>query len=94
MIRKTITGNVWLLVMLGLAAVGLLINFADATALYIVLGVALFFLILRFGTRPLSRTVARVRYSIRWKFEVLIAGMAVVFLFIGFVTFSAMDFMH
>ena len=52
------------------------------------------YLLLRFATTPLSQLIARIGYSIRWKFEIAITLMALLFLSVGLISFSSMDFMH
>jgi hypothetical protein len=49
---------------------------------------------LRFTTRPLARYIARISCSIRWKFEVAIAIIAMVSLFTGLISMGAMTSMH
>ena len=45
-------------------------------------------------TKPLSRVIARLRYSIRWKFEIGIAVIALLFLIFSLIQIGAMNFMH
>ena len=52
------------------------------------------YLLLRFATGPLSLFIARIGYSIRWKFEIAIAVIAALVLAVGLISFDAMDFMH
>ena len=56
--------------------------------------IGIIYLVLRVTTKPLSRTIARLRYSIRWKFEVGIAAIAVLFLIVSLIQIGAMNFMH
>ena len=56
--------------------------------------VALLTVLLLFGTEPLSRVIARLGYSIRWKFEIGIALIAVAFLIVSIVSFGEMKYMH
>ena len=64
----------------------------DPLVALVLLGVI--YLILRFTTKPLSRIIARLGYSIRWKFEVGIAVIAVLFLIVSLIQIGAMTFMH
>ena len=52
------------------------------------------YLLLRFATKPLSLLISRTAYSIRWKFEIAITLMALLFLSVGLISFSSMDFIH
>ena len=56
--------------------------------------VGIIYFILRLTVRPLSRTIARLGYSIRWKFEIGIAIIAVLFLIVSLIQIGAMSFMH
>ena len=58
----------------------------------ILLGVV--YLVLGFATQPLSRVIARLGFSIRWKFEFAIAIIAALFLIVTLIQVRAMDFMH
>ena len=52
------------------------------------------YLVLLVTTKPLSRVIARLRYSIRWKFEIGIAVIALLFLIFSLIQIGAMNFMH
>lgn len=52
------------------------------------------YLVLRYGTKPLSRLIARPDYSIRWKLEVAITVIAALFLMATLIHIHAMNFMH
>ena len=58
----------------------------------ILLGVI--FLVLQFATQPLSRVIARLGFSIRWKFEFAIAIVAALFLIVTLIQVRGMNFMH
>ena len=62
------------------------------TSIVILLGLVLLFI--RYATTPLSLFIARARYSIRLKFEIAIAVISTLFLFVSLFSFGAMDFMH
>ena len=62
------------------------------TSIVILLGLVL--LLIRYATTPLSLFIARARYSIRLKFEIAIAVISTLFLFVSLFSFGAMDFMH
>ena len=55
---------------------------------------AVIYVVLRFGTKPLSRTIARLGYSIRWKFESGVIAIAALFLIVSLIQNQAMGFMH
>lgn len=59
-----------------------------------VLLLGLIYLTLRFTTKPLSRFIARLGYSIGWKFELGIAAIAVLFLIVSLIQIKAMNYMH
>ena len=52
------------------------------------------YLFLRFTTKPFSRAIARLDYSMRWKFELGVAIIAVLFLVVSLIQIGAMNFMH
>ena len=54
----------------------------------------LVYLSLRFTTGPLSRLIARLDYSIRWKFELGVAAIAALFLIVSLIQINAMNSMH
>jgi nitrogen fixation/metabolism regulation signal transduction histidine kinase len=60
----------------------------------IILLLGLIYLVLRFGTKPLARFIARLGYSIRWKLEVAIAVIAGLFLVTTLIHVHSMNFMH
>ncbi|MDA0769602.1 MAG: histidine kinase [Chloroflexi bacterium] len=60
----------------------------------IILLLGLIYLVLRYSIRPLSRFIARLGYSIRWKQEVAITVIAGLFLMVTFIHVQAMNFMH
>ncbi len=66
-------------------------NFGPFVA-FVLLGIIYF--ILRYTTKPLSRVIARLGYSIRWKFEVGIAVVAILFPIVSLIQIAAMTFMH
>ncbi len=82
----------WLFLGLGVTALMLVLAGFDFMPVIVLLG--LIYLLLRYGTRPLALSIARLGYSIRWKFEIAIAVVAALFLFSSLVTFGSMDFMH
>ena len=73
---------------------GMTLAVGGFTPFYVVMVPVLTVLLLKFATVPLGRLISRRGYSIRWKFEIGIALVAVLFLFSSLVTFGAMDFMH
>ena len=67
---------------------------SDFNPLVAILLLGVIYLVLRVTTKPLSRVIARLGYSIRWKFEVGIAVIAVLFLIVSLIQIGAMNFMH
>ena len=61
---------------------------------YIAFWIGAALLALRFSSRPLSRFVARLRLSIRWKLLAVIVLMALPFLVVSLINFAAMEYMH
>ena len=66
-------------------------EFHPVVAIFIVGAI---YLILRFTTKPFSRAIARLGYSISWKFELGIVVIAVLFLIVSVIQIRAMTFMH
>ena len=66
-------------------------NFDPILALFLL---GIIYLVLRSTTKPLARAIARLGYSVRWKFEVGIAAIAVLFLVVSLIQIGAMNFMH
>ena len=60
----------------------------------VILLLGLIYLVLRYATKPLSRLIARLGYSIRWKLEVATTVIAALFLIVTFIHVQAMNFMH
>ena len=88
------TRNPWFWLVLGLGLAWLMLtlsNFGITSAIFILV---LTYLLLRFGTMPLAKVIARIGYSIRWKFEMAIIAIAVLFLSVSLISFGSMEFMH
>ena len=79
---------------LSLVGAGLLLAKAGFGIISVMLLLALLCLLLRFATKPLARIIARLACSIRWKFEIVIAVIAMVSLFTGLISVGAMRSMH
>lgn len=62
--------------------------------IFIAILIAFLYGLVRLSTGWLSRLVARIGYSIRWKIAVAIGLMAILFLFASLPPFFAMDYMH
>ena len=60
----------------------------------VILLLVLSYLVLRYSIKPLSRFIARLSYSIRWKQEIAITVIAGLFLIVTFIHVQAMNFMH
>ena len=80
--------------LLGLGVAGFMLALAGFGLTSIVILLGLVFLLFRYATTPLSLFIARARYSIRLKFEIAIADISALFLFVSLFSFGAMDFMH
>ncbi len=80
------------LLSLGVASFLLLSSGFGVTGIAIVLG--LLVVLLKYATGPLSVLIARSRYGIRFKFELAIAFMGAMFLFVSLFSFAARDYMH
>ena len=83
-----------LIVVLGVGVAGLMSIPSNRDPIAIVALLILTYLLLQFATRPLSRLVARIGWSIRWKLEIAVVVIAILFLSVGLITFGAMEFMH
>ena len=88
------TNNRWVQLCIFLALAGLMMAMSGYGFLSVILILGLVFVSLRFATKPFSQAIARIRASIRWKFEIAIVLIAALFLFVGLFAFGAMDFMH
>ena len=83
-----------LFLFVGLGVVGLMLKSSGFNLISVIVLLGLTYLLLRFVTSPLSLLIARIGYSIRWKFEIAIAAIAALVLAVGLISFDAMDFMH
>lgn len=83
-----------LIVVLGIGVAGLMSIPSNRDPIAIVALLMLTYLLLQFATKPLSRLVARIGWSIRWKLEIAVVVIAILFLSVGLITFGAMEFMH
>ena len=93
---RLITGTSWLQLLFGLVVAGLIWWVSGkngSVALVIVIAIG-YLGVLRYGTAPLAQYIARSGYSIRWKFELAIVAISLVFLSVGLISFASMDFMH
>ena len=86
------TNNRWVQLCIFLALAGLMMAMSGYGFLSVIIILGLVFVSLRFATKPFSQAIARIRASIRWKFEIAIALIAALFLFVGLFAFGAMDF--
>ena len=78
----------------GLGAAGLMLASSGFGVVAVTVLLGLTYLLLRFATAPLSLVIARIGWSVRWKFELAIAFIAALVLAVGLISFGAMDFMH
>ena len=83
-----------LFLFVGLGIAGLMLTLSGFGLIVVIALLGLTYLLLRFATEPLSLFIARIGYSIRWKFEIAIAVIATLVLAVGLISFGAMDFMH
>ena len=82
------------LLLLVLSATGYVLAISGFDIAVVILVPVLVFVLLRYVSAPLSTLIARTNTSIRWKFEVVLAGLSVLFLLVSLITFGAMDFIH
>lgn len=83
-----------LFLFVGLGVAGTMLTLSGFGPMAVIVLLGLTYLLLRFATEPLSLFIARIGYSIRWKFEIAIAVIAALVLAVGLISFGAMDFMH
>ena len=76
----------------GVTAVFLSLAGLGAVSVMIVLGALYPFVWV--ASKPLSRFIARIGFSVRWKFEFAIAAISALFLLVSLVNYGAMGFMH
>ncbi len=92
---RSITANKRLLLFLGLAVVvGVLLVLGGPDILGLLIPLAVLYGAFRFVAGPLSRFMARIRVSIRWKIMAALALMTVLFFVVVVVNGAAMDYMH
>ncbi len=87
-------GRNQLIFALSFGVAALLLAMAGFGILSTMLLLGLLCLLLRFATRPLAQFIARIACSIRWKFEIAIAIIAMVSLFTGLISLGEMSSMH
>lgn len=92
--RRIVIGRRHLAFALGLLITGLMLGLAGFGLLTVIVLLGIIVLLLQFATKPLSRVIARLGYSIRWKFEVALGMMAILFLLVSLISLASMDFMH
>ena len=92
--RRITIGPKHLILVSGLGvAVGTL-SLSGFGPISVILLLGLIYLVLRYATKPLSRFISLLGYSIRWKLEVAITVIAALFLIVTFIHVQAMNFMH
>lgn len=92
--RRIMIGRKQVFIALVLFLAALTLGASGFNPIDVILLLGLMSLVLSIATRPLSRFIARLGYSIRWKFESAIAIVAVLFLIISLIQVAAMDYMH
>ncbi len=88
---RAITGHKWRLLFVGLAAAALLLIFLEPDFIALFIALAVLYGAFRFVAGPLSRFMARIRVSIRWKIMAALALMAVLFFVVVVLNSLAMD---
>ena len=91
---RIMIGRRHLVIALGLTFAGLTLLSAGFGLISVIFVLGLMYLLLHFATKPFSRFIARLGYSIRWKFEVGLAVVAIIFLLVSLISLRSMDFMH
>ena len=92
--RKMVIGRKQMILGLGLFVMLLVLAGSGFAPVAVIFVMGLVYLLLRFATKPLSRVIARLGYSIRWKFEIAIGVIAALFAIVSLINFAAMDYMH
>ena len=92
--RRIMIGRKQMFIALVLVLAALTLGTSGFNPIEVILLLGLMSIVLRMATRPLSRFIARLGYSIRWEFESAIAIVAVLFLIISLIQVAAMDYMH
>ena len=69
-----------LLLPFGLLVTGIMLLIARFDPLQVLMILGLIYVLLRHVSKPLSRFIARLNYSVRWKFEVALLVVAMLFL--------------
>ena len=81
-------------IVLGLGVAGITLRLSGFAPIEVIGLLGLVYLVLRFGTKPLSQFIARRGYSVRWKFEMAIAVVGALFFIVNLINIEAMNFMH
>jgi signal transduction histidine kinase len=77
-----------------LAGTALLLGVGGSSLTTMVTVPVLIYLLLQVSTTPLARVIARSNFSVRWKFELAISFIGLLFLIVTIVTDQAMTTMH
>ena len=91
---RVVAGRKQLLIVFGIMVAWMTLVSSNFDPVISILLLGIIFLVLRTTTKPLAQFIARLGYSIRWKFEVGIATIAVLFLIVTLIQIGAMNFMH
>ena len=92
--HRVLIGRKQLLFGFGLLVAWLTLVSSHFDPIVAILLLGIIFLTLRFTTKPFSLFIARLRFSIRWKLEIGVAAIAVLFLIISLIQTRAMNYMH
>ncbi len=85
-------GPILLMTSVGVTAAMLALSGLGAVSTMLVIGAM--YPLVWLASKPLSRFIARIAYSIRWKFEFAIAAISALFLVVSLVNYGAMESMH
>ncbi len=83
-----------LLLLFALPVTGFMLLMARFDPVQVLVILGLIYVLLRHVSKPLSRFIARLNYGIRWKFEIALLVVAMLFLSVSIISFGSMDYMH
>ena len=73
---------------------GLMLYRSGFGTVYVIVVIVPIYLFMWLAEQPLSRLIARIAYGLRWKFEIAIAAVSVLFLSVSLISFGSMESMH
>ena len=92
--RKVQVGRGLLLLVGSAAATAGFLSLAGLGAMSVMIVLSALYPVVWVASKPLSRLIARLGFSVRWKFEFAIAAISALFLLVSLVNYGAMGFMH